>query len=100
MVDFLESLSVKERVLIYKNIEKLLEYKNNNFNLSDKFTKPLQDGIFELKVDLYNKASRSLYFYEKNQTIIFTNGFIKKSQKTPSREIKKAKIIMESYKNE
>ena len=33
MVDFLESLSVKERVLIYKNIEKLLEYKNNNFNL-------------------------------------------------------------------
>ena len=53
-----------------------------------------------MKVDLYNKASRSLYFYEKNQTIIFTNGFIKKSQKTPSREIKKAKIIMESYKNE
>jgi len=100
MIDFLESLSIKERALIYKNIQKLIEYKNNNFNLSDKFTKPLKDGIFELKVDLQNKTSRSLYFYEKNQMIIFTNGFIKKSQKAPSKEIHKAIKIMEVYQNE
>ena len=100
MIDFLESLSIQDRALIYKNIEKLIEYKNNNFSLSNKFTKPLIDGILELKVDLINKTSRSLYFYEKNQMIIFTNGFIKKSQKTPSKEIKKAKKIMEAYKNE
>jgi len=62
MIDFLESLSIKERALIYKNVEKLVEYKNNNFNLSNKFTKPLRDGIFELKVDLQNKTSRNLYF--------------------------------------
>ena len=100
MIDFLETLSIKERALIYKNIQKLVEYKNNNFNLSDKFTKPLRDGIFELKVDLQNKTSRSLYFYEKNQMIIFTNGFIKKTQKAPSKEILKAIKIMEAYKNE
>ena len=100
MIDFLESLSAKERALIYKNIQKLLEYKNNNFSLSDKFTKPLRDGIFELKVDLQNKTSRSLYFYEKDQMIIFTNGFIKKSQKTPQKEIEKALKIKEAYKNE
>ncbi len=100
MINFLESLSVKEKALIYKNMQKLVEYKNNNFNLSDKFTKPLRDGIFELKVDLQNKTSRSLYFYEKNQMIIFTNGFIKKSQKAPSKEIRKAIKIMEAYQNE
>jgi len=100
MIDFLETLSIKERALIYKNIQKLVEYKNNNFGLSDKFTKPLRDGIFELKVDLQNKTSRSLYFYEKNKMIIFTNGFIKKSQKTPSKEMLKAMKIMEAYKNE
>ncbi|MBL0707543.1 MAG: type II toxin-antitoxin system RelE/ParE family toxin [Sulfurimonas sp.] len=66
MIDFLETLSIKERALIYKNMQKLVEYKNNNFNLSDKFTKHLRDGIFELKVDLQNTTSRSLYFYEKN----------------------------------
>ena len=89
--------SIKERALILKNIEKLIEYKNYNYNLSTKFTKPLTNGIFELKVELQNKTSRSLYFYEKNQIIIFTNGFIKKSQKTPLMEIKKAKAIMEAY---
>jgi len=86
MIDFLESLSIKERALIYKNIEKLIEYKNRNFNLSNKFTKPLRDGIFELKVEL------------KNKMIIFTHDFIKKTQKTPSKEIEKAKKIMEAYK--
>jgi len=97
MIDFLDSLSIKERALILKNIEKLIEYKNNNFNLSPKFTKNLRDGIFELKVELQNKTSRSLYFYEKNQMIIFTNGFIKKSQKTPPKEINKAIQIKEAY---
>ena len=79
--------------MVYKNIEKLIEYKNNNYRLSDKFSKPLQDGIFELKVDLQNKTSRNLYFYEKNQMIVFTNGFIKKSKKNTSKRNTK------SYKN-
>ena len=100
MIEFLDSLSINERALVYKNIEKLIEYKNNNYRLSEKFSKPLQDGIFELKVDLQNKTSRSLYFYEKNQMIIFTNGFIKKSKKTPRKEIQKAKKIKETYENE
>ena len=100
MIEFLDSLSINERVLVYKNIEKLIEYKNNNYRLSDKFSKPLQDGIFELKVDLQNKTSRNLYFYEKNQMIIFTNGFIKKSKKTPRKEIQKAIKIKEIYENE
>ncbi len=100
MIDFLETLSLKERALILKNIEKLIEYKSNNYNLSTKFTKPLNSAIFELKVELQNKTSRSLFFYEKNQMIIFTNGFIKKSQKTPPKEIEKAKLIREVYRHE
>ena len=54
----------------------------------------MQDGIFELKVELQNKTSRNLYFYEHNQIIICTNGFIKK---TPLKEIIKAKAIREAY---
>lgn len=81
-------------------MEKLVEYKNNNYNLSDKFSKPLEDGIFELKVQLQNITSRSLYFYEKDKMIIFTNGFIKKSKKAPRKEIEKAKTIREVFQNE
>ena len=65
-----------------------------------KFSKHLEDRIFELKVELDNKTSRSLYFYEKEQMIIFTNGFIKKSQKLPGKELKKAKIIRRGYQND
>ncbi|MFP4486451.1 MAG: type II toxin-antitoxin system RelE/ParE family toxin [Campylobacterales bacterium] len=100
MIDFLESLSAKERALIYKNIEKLVEYKNKNYNISDKFSKPLEGGIFELKVRFRDRVSRSLYFYEKDRMIVFTNGFVKKSQKTPRKEIEKAKSIREAYKND
>lgn len=100
MIEFLDTLSLKERALIYKNIQKLVEYKSHNFNISEKFSKHLEDGIFELKVELQSKTSRSLYFFEKNKEIIFTNGFIKKSRKTPKREIEKAKNITEAYKNE
>ncbi len=38
--------------------------------------------------------------YEKDQMIIFTNSFIKKNQKTPPREIEKAKMIREAYHHE
>ena len=33
----------------------------------------------------------------KTQKIIFTNGFAKKSQKTPRKEIEKAKIYRKNY---
>jgi len=100
MIEFLDSLSITERALIYKNIEKLIQYKNNNFNISDKFSKHLDDGIFELKITLKNKISRSLYFYEKDQMIIFTNGFIKKQQKLPRKELEKAKTIREEFQHD
>ena len=63
MIDFLEKLSIKERALIFKNIEKFIEYKNNNFIISSKFSKLLEDGIFELKIELQNKTSINLFFY-------------------------------------
>jgi len=50
MIDFFDRLSITKRALIYKN---------KDFNLSNKFTKPLRDCIFELKIDLKNKTSVS-----------------------------------------
>jgi len=60
----------------------------------------LEDGIFELKVELQNRTSRSLYFYEANKMIVFTNGFIKKTRKTPRKEMSKAKTIREANKHD
>ena len=49
------------------------------------------DDIFELRTILGNNIVRILYFFDEGETIIATNGFIKKQQKTPRSEILLAK---------
>lgn len=93
MIDFLESLSVKERAKIVAAIDKLIELKNHGIQPKTTLSKYLEDGIFELRVSFATRISRNLYFYESDQSIIFTHGFVKKSQKTPRNEIEKARLI-------
>jgi phage-related protein len=99
MIDFLESLSVKERAKIVASIDKLIELKNHGLQPKTALSKHLEDGIFELRVSFTNRISRSLYFYESDQQLIFTHGFIKKSQKTPRNEIEKARSIRRAWRD-
>jgi phage-related protein len=98
--DFLESLTDNEKAEVLVAIDKLLELKNSNIRISSKLSKYLKEGIFELRVKHLTRISRSLYFFVKDQKLIFTNGFIKKSDKTPINEIEKALKIMNNYKSE
>ena len=68
---------------------KLLEEKGNQ--LREPYSKPLGDGIFELRAKIGTDISRVLYFFYYQGRIILTHGFVKKTQKTPPSEIKKAK---------
>ena len=52
---------------------------------------------FESRVRHSNRISRCLYFYGKERKIIFSNGFIKKQQKTPVSEIEKANKLKAYY---
>jgi phage-related protein len=90
MIEFLDNLTVKEKAKIFLYINKFIEMKNNKIPIPEHISKYLDDGIFELKVNFETKTSRSFYFYEQNKEIIFTNGFIKKTNKTPINEISKA----------
>ena len=82
-LDFIKSLSDDEQVDIFVAIDKLIELKNNNQRIPEKLSKYISNGIFELRVRHTNRISRCLYFFGKDKKIIFTNGFIKKQQKTP-----------------
>ena len=44
-----------------------------------------------------DNVSRVLYFFYVDQRIVLTNGFIKKTQKTPPQEIEKAKKYRADY---
>ena len=49
--------------------------------------KKLLHDIYELRFEGPNETARVLYFFVYGNRIIFTNGFKKKSQKTPDKEI-------------
>lgn len=51
----------------------------------------LVDGIFEIRAKVGSDIARVLYFFVIGKKIVLTNGFIKKTQKTPKNEIELAK---------
>jgi phage-related protein len=58
------------------------------------------DGLYEIRVQVGNDIFRIFCFFEKGQLVILANGFHKKSQKTPKKEIELALKIKEEYENE
>ena len=58
------------------------------------------EGLYEVRVKLAKNIFRIFCFFDRGKLIILANGFQKKSQKTPKKEIVKALEIMEEYKNE
>ena len=95
--EFVLSLSIDERAKVFETINYFLELKNNNLPIKESLSKHLEDGIFELRTSLYKKIARTLNFYQRGAKIIITHGFIKKTQKTPRREITRAKELREKY---
>ena len=61
------------------------------------YSEHIGDGIFEIRVKQSTNISRVLYFFTICQKIILTNGFIKKTQKTPKNEIDLAKKYRKDY---
>jgi phage-related protein len=98
MIEFLESLYQKDQAKVKASMDKLIELLSSNNFPNEKLSKYLRDGIFELRVKLLNAVARNFYFFIKGNTIIFTHGFIKKTERTPSSEIEKAKFVKEYYK--
>jgi phage-related protein len=64
-----------------------------------KFLKHLEgtDGLFEIKVSTTFKQIRIFCFFDKGELVILTNCFVKKSQKTPKRELELAIRIKKEY---
>ena len=86
--EFLYSLEYKMREKAMRRIRILGELGNE---LREPDAKYLGDGILELRIQQSNNISRILYFFTQGRKIVLTHGFIKKSQKTPGKEIRRCK---------
>ncbi len=57
-------------------------------------------GLYEVRVESGGNIYRVFCFFDKEKLVILINGFQKKTQKTPTREIEKAEKLKKQYYDE
>jgi phage-related protein len=55
------------------------------------------DGLYEIRVQLGSDIFRIFCFFDRGQLVVLANGFQKKTQLTPKKEIEKALKIKKEY---
>lgn len=92
--EFMEQLDAKMIAKILRVID-LLERNGPLVRLP--YSEYLEDGIFEIRAKQGSDIARVLYFFVMGKKIVLTNGFVKKTQKTPKWELAKAKQYKMDY---
>lgn len=95
-IKFLESLDMKVRNKIAYNIGKAMLVIDKEL-----FKKMGDSDIWEFRTLYGGMSYRLLAFWDtdKDTLVVATNGFVKKTQKTPSKEILKAEELRKMYFN-
>ncbi len=87
---------------IQEKIEYVLDLVRFEKQVPKKFFKYLDgtDGIYEIRVITTFKSIRILCFFDEGNLVVLTNCFLKKTQKTPGKEIRLAEKLKKEYLNE
>ncbi len=92
--DFIRGLDKKMQAKALAAIDLLEEYGNR---LREPYSKSMGDGLFELRIKFSSDITRIFYFFVVDNKIILTNGFVKKTAKTPKGEIELARKYKKDY---
>ncbi|MBN2892338.1 MAG: type II toxin-antitoxin system RelE/ParE family toxin [Bacteroidales bacterium] len=94
-IDFYISLdsSVQEKIEYVFKLIKTVDL------IPQKFLKHIEstDGLYEIRIKTSSDIYRIFCCFDSGRIVVLFNGFQKKSQKTPIREIEKALKIKEDY---
>ena len=97
VVNEFEKLPPKIKSKMLKIIDLLKEYGNGV--VGEPYTKSLGGGLFEIRAKGMEGIGRGIYCYEIDKTILILNVFVKKTQKTPKKEIELALKRLKEYKD-
>jgi phage-related protein len=59
--------------------------------ISTKFFKQLEDGIYEIRIEVGSNIYRIFSFFDDTKLVVLLHGFQKKTRKTPRKGIEQAK---------
>ncbi len=90
---------LKQSLIVRKKIDWTLLLLRNTRIVPKKFLKKLMntDGLWEVRISAGNGIFRIFCFFDKGNLIILLSGFQKKTQKTLTKEIKKAERLKKEY---
>ena len=93
--DFLKSQTIKVQDKIFKVIEIIETYER----VPSQYLKAIigSEGLYEARIKLASDIWRVFCFFDEGKLVILLNGFQKKTQKTPKKEIAKAAKLMNEY---
>ena len=96
--DFFETLTDK----VKDKIDEVLFMLTIIERIPTKFFKSIEGikGLFEIRIEYESNIYRIFCCFDKGNLVVLFNGFQKKTQKTPTKELNKAEKIMEEYFNE
>ncbi len=65
----------------------------------EKFLKHITgtSGLYEIRIEYQSNIYRIFCCFDDGQLVVLFNGFQKKTQKTPQKEIDKAVLLMKNY---
>lgn len=94
-IDFMKSLPEKMQDKIIKTIE----YVEMLQMVPDKYLKHIEGtkGLYEIRAKFSSDIVRMFCFFDGENLVVLLNGFQKKTQKTPAREIDRAVRLMQEY---
>ncbi len=97
-LSFIGSLPLSTRKKIYYNIDKVLFGERD----AEIFKKLEGTNLWEFRTLYDKKAYRLFAFWDNDEEtfIVATHGMVKKSQKTPRKELEKAERLRQQYFND
>jgi phage-related protein len=94
VLDWYETLDDKTKAKLIWTFQ-LLE--TNGIEVGMPYIKPLEDKLYEVRAEVNRNAIRVIYFLYTERRFILLHGFHKKTQKTPKKELEKAKKYLEDF---
>lgn len=80
-----------------KKIDYVLDVLKMQDRVSEKFVKYIKDGLYEIRASYDGNIYRAFFIFDEGNIVMLFNGFQKKTQKTPSKEIDRALELKKEY---
>lgn len=95
-IEFLQNLPIKDRQKLLATIS-MIQEQGLLVAQRMEWVEKLDNDIFEIRSKVSSNIQRALYFHVVDDRFIITHGFTKKTQKTPTAEIKHAKALKQEF---